>query len=81
MAPTSARLGAARFTIREGAAMASFSIEITQKEWDALAEIEAKGDKLGLDDVERQLLQGVLDKLRVQELIEMNKPPTKDTPG
>jgi hypothetical protein len=61
--------------------MASFSIEITQKEWDALAQIEAKADKLGVDDVERQLLKGVLDKLRVQELIEMNKPPPRDTPG
>ena len=56
--------------------MASFTIEVTQKEWDALAQIEAKAEKLGLDAVERQLLQGVLDKLLVQELIETNKPPT-----
>ena len=61
--------------------MASFTIEITQKEWDALAQIEAKADELGLDDVERQLLQGVLDKLLVQELIDMNRPPAGGTSG
>ena len=61
--------------------MASFTIEITQKGWDALAQIEAKADKLCLDDAERQLLQGVLDKLRVRELIETNKPPARGSPG
>lgn len=61
--------------------MASFKIEITQKEWDALAQIEAKADKLGLDAAEHQLLQGVLDKLQLQELIDMNKPPSAGTSG